>query len=141
MYPKEDNPQLKYLGSGLYLVQTGWTYIYKPDRDSRAIWVEVVEDFATDLASIPKGLQTWFPKSRQTANAGIVHDGCYVRCVEIDGKPIRDKDKAFADKIFHEILLADGVPLRRAKWMHRAVDWFGEKPWREESALGLAAWI
>lgn len=75
-----------------------------------------------DLASTPWQVWKVYPKLDLYTEAALVHDMLYQE------RPHRMSRKE-ADKVFLEILLQDGVPITRARWMHSIVRTWGSKAW------------
>ena len=100
--------------------------VYDIDTGDRKLQFSVPRNFPFDGASVPKTfwVTTGHPLSAPFIRAALLHD-CLYRYNE------GGHGKAMADKLFYEILRADGVGWYTAKKMYRAVCWFGGSTWRK----------
>jgi hypothetical protein len=102
---------------------------------------KVPQGTLTDLASIPTwvqvigailGLCTPLPrnflsKSGKYNRAAVLHDAAYRdRLTDLHGIELRVSRK-LADELFLEAMLADGICVRKAKALYRAVRTFGKR--------------
>ena len=80
--------------------------------------------FQSDGASVPRAFwRLIFPKGDEKAlRAAIIHDWIY-------RTHPAGWTKAEADKLFYELLKADGVPTWRAWLAYQGVKWFGHIAW------------
>lgn len=89
--------------------------------------ITVLKGFDFDFASIPKFMQVFLPKDGQEYDrAACLHDALYAS----NWLP---KDEC--DRLFYEAMILDGVPKYRAKYMWKAVQWFGKSAYTEVEYL------
>lgn len=85
--------------------------------------IVVPQGFKTDLASTPHAVWLSFPRWGPWSGAAIVHDYLY-----------RTKPKGMsryeADRIFYDLMKADGVLHGIARVIYRSVREFGDLAWR-----------
>lgn len=76
--------------------------------------VRVPAGFTTDYASVPPALQSLAPKIGRQNRAAIIHDWLYhTRGVPRVGASEAERfNRADCDRIFREVMAADGVPAR-----------------------------
>lgn len=86
--------------------------------------IVVEAGFVTDLASVPRFLWAIIPPFGLHAGAAVLHDWMYTHPEEL--VPTRKR----ADEIFHEAMLAMGVPRLRARIMYAAVRVGGRGGWK-----------
>ena len=80
--------------------------------------IKVLAGFDFDFASIPKFMQLFLPKDGQEYDrAACLHDALYA-----SNRLPKDE----CDRLFYEAMVLDGVPKYRAKYMYKAVQWFGK---------------
>ena len=79
--------------------------------------------FRTDLASIPRLIRSFYPKTGKQNRAAVLHDYCY-------RTPELFDDKAKADRLFLKAMISCGVRKTKAKAFYRGVKWFGGSSWR-----------
>lgn len=85
----------------------------------------IPQDFDTDLASIPRWLWSIIAPSRsEFIPASILHDYLYTCHNGFERQQV--------DRIFYNVLLANGVPKLRAYQMYVAVRLFGKSNFNEE---------
>lgn len=77
----------------------------------------IPEGLETDLASIPRILQSFIPLIGNHLQAAIVHDMCYRAKVGVSKKD--------ADDMFLDMMRELGVPLWKRTVMYQAVNLFG----------------
>jgi len=83
--------------------------------------ITVPRGFLFDGASVPVGLRWIFPHGGAKMAAALVHDYCYrTACVS----------RKEADKLFHDLMLENGVSKWRAKAMYAGVRSCGFVSWR-----------
>ena len=102
-----DEPELKMLRNGDWQLRTPLTYI-----SSSYYIVAVPAGFITDLASVPRILQSWVPQHGAHSLAAIIHDYLYAT------QPISRKH---ADDMFLEALEDSGVGLLRRYALYAGV--------------------
>lgn len=104
----------------LILESMGYSWVTRAplvyNRDTEVITVP--DNFATDLASVPKALWAIFPPFGHHAKAAVLHDYLY-------GQGIRPRKQC--DEIFLEAMAAMGVSKTRRYLMYWAVRAFGKK--------------
>jgi hypothetical protein len=81
--------------------------------------------FQTDLASIPRFAWTVFPKEDLYDAGAVIHDAAYGNALMTMTGDRMFVVKPIADNLFHEAILALGVPAWRANLMYWAVQQFG----------------
>ncbi len=81
----------------------------------------VSEGFETDLASIPRWATVLVPKHGHHIQPAVAHDWCYVHASPMT--------KKFADKLFYDGMLSQGVRKTRASLMYGAVKVGGKGRW------------
>lgn len=99
-----------------YLFRTTDGFVYIVGSLSGSEKIEVQAGFETDFASIPRLLWSVLPPHGKYAKAAVLHDWMYANAY---------RDKAYADKIFHEAMVVLGVSTFKAKLMYNAVKIFG----------------
>ncbi len=82
--------------------------------------ITVPAGFITDLASVPRALWIIFPPFGKYTGAATIHDYLYVMGGKIPGGA-RVYTKAYADGIFREACLVEGVGKIKAWLMWKAV--------------------
>lgn len=104
----------------LILESMGYSWVTRAplvyNRDTEVITVP--DNFATDLASVPKALWAIFPPFGHHAKAAVLHDYLY-------GQGTRPRKQC--DEIFLEAMAAMGVSKTRRYLMYWAVRAFGKK--------------
>jgi len=86
-------------------------------------YVLVPKGFKTDLASIPRALRSFYPKTGKQNAAAVLHDYHY-------RTPELFTSKSTADKLFKEAMLSCGVKPFKANTFYLGVKWFGGSSWR-----------
>ena len=87
--------------------------------------ITVPAGFESDGASVPRFFWrlVFPPGDSQALRAAIIHDYIYRKQPEGWGREE-------ADRLFCDILVADGVPKWRARLAYRGVRLFGERSWK-----------
>lgn len=103
-------------------------------RDDLRGAITVPVGFVTDLASVPRFLRDRraFDVNGRSRRPAILHDYLYAT-----GKGGKD----FADDLFREALLAEGVGALNAWAFWKAVQWGGHGPYREHATRRAAGVI
>lgn len=78
--------------------------------------ISVPSGFDTDFAPVPKYLRWVVSPFGCYGKAAVLHDWIYANAY---------RDKAYADKIFHEAMVVLGVSTFKAKLMYNVVKIFG----------------
>lgn len=99
-----------------------WTLDRPYQRETSIGPIVVPQGFVTDLASTPRQVWRMLPKFGPWFGAAIVHDFIYRT------KP-KGIDRRQADRVFLELMKADGVRYGDARIMYRAVREFGDIVW------------
>lgn len=101
---------------------------FRPDLVGAII---VPSGFETDLASVPRFLRDRkaFDVNGRSRRPAILHD--YLYATGMGGKD-------FADDLFREALLGEGLGEVNAWAFYKAVAWFGGAPYREHAARRAA---
>lgn len=85
----------------------------------------MVTDFAS-IPFIPVGAYLWlFPKRGKHDRAAVIHDAAYRGQLQDVVGNVLKVSKQTADDLFEEALSVCGVRWITARWMVRAVRWFG----------------
>jgi hypothetical protein len=81
----------------------------------------------SNLASVPRLPLVFLLAGDRAHKEALWHDGEYI---------LRRKKREEADALFLEMLLANArIPPGLAHTMHKAVRWFGESSWRDETSI------
>jgi hypothetical protein len=86
--------------------------------------ITVPVGFDTDFASIPRAFWRVFPPVGEYDGPAVIHDYLY---------RTQTCDRATADLVFYEAMLAIGVPKWKAWTMYRAVQSCGWATWRKHT--------
>ena len=100
---------------------------YRYYDHSRCFDVTIPRYFAWELASIPKGLRTFF-NPQDFPESSLVHDWLYALGVAGD-----ESSRRVADEIYHEINIANGIKRSTSETQFQAITKLGE------SGYGLAS--
>lgn len=109
---------MKYVGIGdgtVTLIQPLSYY----DQQSGVV-IRVPSGFNSDLASVPQVLQSLAPKFGLTDRAAIIHDWLYRHGGQPSEHSTMRLGRAACDRIFLDVMAADGVPML-LRWRM----WFG----------------
>jgi hypothetical protein len=87
------------------------------DISEPRIRLNIPAGFITDLASIPRIIWSLVPPYGLYTRSAVVHDWLYRSKIQITRED--------ADKVFLELMQQDKVDPALAKFMYRAVRWFG----------------
>lgn len=88
--------------------------------------------FVFDGASVPRwlwSLSGFTPDGLHRA-AVLIHDYLYARCGQTDDPYVRPYSRRGADRLMRKIMIASGVPRRRAYLAYIAARLFGGAAWR-----------
>ena len=98
-----------------------WTLAQDYTRETSLGMITVPAGFVTDLASVPNQVWHAFPKFGRWTGAAVIHDWLYRNQAGIS----RDE----ADRVFRDLLKADGVPYGTVRLFYRMVQEFGGRAW------------
>jgi hypothetical protein len=85
-------------------------------------------DFEFDLASVPRVLWPVVSSFELSIVAPLIHDYFYrYRGESVHHLPARKVSREEANRIFHEMMLIEGVPPWKARAALRAVQWFSSR--------------
>lgn len=111
---------------GRYRLHEGFNY-WDSEGDDGAGWlIEVPPGFETDLASIPRPLWSYLPKSGSYSKAAVIHDYLYW-AGRVGQVPIT---RAYADAVLRRGCADLGVPWARRWLIWSAVRVGGGKIWQ-----------
>lgn len=119
----------------------GTSRTYRLKENFIAFGVKIPKGFVFDGASVPRALW-WFmpPMGTEADRAVVVHDWLYAT----HQVGTQECDRKFADKIFYELMIMDGVPKWKAKTIYNAVRLFGGSNWdkvTQEEKTKITNWM
>ena len=83
--------------------------------------------FETDFASSPPSVWFLIPPVGKYLKAALIHDYFYSK-QQFAGQPC---SKEYADEVFYDIMVHEGVAGWRRKIMYTAVKYFGQSRWNK----------
>lgn len=124
-----ETPWVRYLPrEGVWETRDAFTYHDGP----RALTIP--GGFRCDLASVPRRLWWLIAPFELSIAAPLLHDALYRHAGELpDGwcVPLAGYTREQADRLFRDVMKAEGVPAWRRAAAYRAVRWFGGGAWRD----------
>ena len=121
-------PLLTYVGDRHWRLEADYAY---RDGDTR---ITVPAGFRFDLSSVPRALWWLIAPFEPSIAAPLLHDFLYLhggRPPAGSLAPPRAYTRADADRVFREVMKAEGVPVWRRVLGYAAVRLFGRDAWRE----------
>lgn len=122
MPPFRDNPSIKYLGDGKWMLTEDFVYFHAVEG-----MITVPEGTITDLDSVPRLPFAYMLTKNASVLGALVHDDLYQKGY-IQGENIT---RAEADGIFLDLMEEEGV-----SWWQRRMIWLGVRlggwiPWNK----------
>lgn len=108
-----------------YIVGKPYKAKYKLEGDGRWRTIVVPAGMLTDLASVPRLARSFVGRVERHLEAAILHDYLYSAWQDRDGGIPDEKEREFADRLFHAAMAAAGVSWLKRGSIFKAVDWLG----------------